>query len=150
MPGVSAKSVRQLVDAESEMMMRLESMMGLVTVVALAASALGVMTTMTTTVIERRKEIGLMKAIGAGNRTVASLIVAEAAIIGMLGGVAGYVTGFALAGVIGSTVFGSTVTPVPVVLPITIGIALAVAVGAAAIPIHRALAMEPAVVLRGD
>lgn len=150
LPDVQAKSVRQLVSAENGLMMRLEGMMGLVTVVALAASALGVMTTMSTTVIERRKEIGLMKAIGAGDRTVASLIIAESAIIGLLGGVAGYVAGYVLAGVIGSTVFGSAVTPVPVVFPITLGIALAVAVGASALPIRRALAIEPAVVLRGD
>lgn len=150
LPDVTAKSVRQLVNAENDIMMRLESMMGLVTAVALGASTLGVMTTMTTTVVERRKEIGLMKAIGAGNRGIASLFLAEAAIIGLLGGLAGYVTGYYLAQFIGLRVFGSPVMLAPLVFPMTIGISLAVAVGAGAVPIRRALGIEPAVVLRGD
>jgi putative ABC transport system permease protein len=150
MPSVVAKSVRQLVNAENDIMMRLESMMGLVTAVALGASTLGVMTTMTTTVVERRKEIGLMKAIGAPNRSIASLFLAEAAIIGLLGGLAGYGAGYYLAQYIGQSVFGSSVMLAPVVIPMTIGISLVVAVGASAIPIRRALGIEPAIVLRGD
>jgi putative ABC transport system permease protein len=150
MPAVQAKSVRQLVSAENDIMMRLESMMGLVTAVALGASTFGVMTTMTTTVVERRKEIGLMKAIGAPNRGIASLFMAEAVIIGLLGGLAGYVTGYYLAQFIGQRVFGSPVMLAPVVIPMTIGISLAVAAGASAVPIRRALGIEPAVVLRGD
>jgi len=149
-PSVQAKSVRQLVNAENDIMMRLESMMGLVTVVALGASTLGVMTTMTTTVVERRKEIGLMKAIGAPNRSIASLFLVEAAIIGLVGGLAGYLAGYVLAQYIGQSVFGSSVMLVPVVIPMTIGISLVVAVGASAVPIRRALGIEPAIVLRGD
>jgi putative ABC transport system permease protein len=150
LPDVTAKSVRQLVSAENDMMMRLESMMGLVTAVALGASTLGVMTTMTTTVVERRREIGLMKAIGAPGRAIASLFLAEAALIGLAGGAAGYIAGYFLAQYIGQSVFGSTVTMAPVVIPITIGISLAVAAAASAVPIKRALGIEPAAVLRGD
>jgi len=150
LPSVQAKSVRQLVGAENDIMMRLEKLMGLVTAIALGASALGVMTTMTTTVIERRKEIGLMKAIGAGNRGIASLFLAEAAIIGLLGGLAGYLAGYVLAQFIGQSVFGSSIIFMPLVIPITIGISLAVALGASSLPIRRALKIEPAVVLRGD
>jgi len=149
-PSVQAKSVRQLVNAESDIMMRLESMMGLVTAVALGASTLGVMTTMTTTVVERRKEIGLMKAIGARGREIASLFLVEAALIGLAGGLAGYLAGYVLAQYIGQTVFGSAVTVVPVVIPLTLGISMAVAAGASSVPIKRALGIEPAVVLRGD
>ena len=149
-PAVTAKSVRQLVGAENDIMMRLESMMGLVTAVALGASTLGVMTTMTTTVVERRREIGMMKAIGAQGKVIASLFLAEAALIGLAGGLAGYVAGYFLAQFIGQSVFGSAVKLIPLVIPITIGISLAVAAGASAVPIRRALAIEPAIVLRGD
>jgi len=100
--------------------------------------------------VERRKEIGLMKAIGAPDRGIASLFMAEAVIIGLLGGLAGYVTGYYLAQFIGQRVFGSPVMLAPVVIPMTIGISLAVAAGASAVPIRRALGIEPAVVLRGD
>lgn len=150
MPDVEAKSVRQLVNAETMIMMRLENMMALVTAIALGASALGVMTTMTTSVIERRREIGLMKAIGSTNGAIGSLFMTEAAIIGLLGGVAGYIVGYFLAELIGQSVFGSAVTVIPVVFPMTMGISVAVALLAAVVPVRRALRIEPATVLRGD
>jgi putative ABC transport system permease protein len=150
LPDVEAKSVRQLVNSENAIMMSLENMMGLVTAVALGASALGVMTTMTTSVIERRREIGLMKAIGSTNRSIGSLFLAEAAIIGVLGGVIGYVVGYFLAGLIGQSVFGSAVVPVLIVIPMTMAISVAVAVTAGLVPVRRALRIEPAAVLRGD
>ncbi len=150
MPDVQAKTVNQLVNSETSIMMSLQSMMGLVTFIALGASALGVMTTMTTSVIERRKEIGLMKAIGSTNRTIGSLFLAEAAIIGIVGGIAGFVVGFGLAELIGQSVFGSGVSLMPMAIPITIGISVAVALLAAIIPVRRALKIEPAMVLRGD
>ena len=149
-PSVQAKSVRQLVNAENDIMMRLESMMGLVTVVALGASTLGVMTTMTTTVIERRKEIGLMKAIGSDNLGIASLFLAEASIAGLAGGLLGYGAGLILSEFIGQSVFGSAVSPVLLVLPVTLGLSIGITLLAAALPIRRATSIEPAVVLRGD
>ena len=147
---MEAKSVRQLVKSENMIMMRLENMMGLVTAIALGASALGVMTTMTTSVIERRREIGLMKAIGSTNLTIGSLFLAEAAIIGVLGGISGYIVGLFLAGLIGQSVFGSAVSVVPVVLPMALGISVTVSLLAALVPVRRALRIEPAAVLRGD
>jgi len=150
LPDVEAKSVRQLVKSENLIMMRLENMMGLVTAIALGASALGVMTTMTTSVIERRREIGLMKAIGSTNLTIGSLFLAEAAIIGVLGGISGYIVGLFLAGLIGQSVFGSAVSVVPVVLPMALGISVTVSLLAALVPVRRALRIEPAAVLRGD
>jgi len=150
LPDVEAKSVRQLVKSENIIMMRLENMMGLVTAIALGASALGVMTTMTTSVIERRKEIGLMKAIGSTNRSIGSLFMAEAAIIGVLGGIVGYVVGYFLSELIGQSVFGSAVAPVAIVIPMTMAISVAVAMLAGLIPVRRALKIEPATVLRGD
>jgi putative ABC transport system permease protein len=150
MPDVQARSVRQLVSSENMIMMRLENMMGLVTAIALGGSALGVMTTMTTSVIERRREIGLMKAIGSTGGNIGALFLVEAAIIGLIGGVAGYAVGFVLAEVIGESVFGSAVTIVPLVIPMTIGISVAVSLLAALVPVRRALKIEPATVLRGD
>lgn len=150
MPDVQAKSVRQLVNSENMIMMRLENMMGLVTAIALGASALGVMTTMTTSVIERRREIGLMKAIGSTGGNIGALFLVEAAIIGLIGGVAGFAVGYVLAQFIGESVFGSAVTLVPLVIPLTIGISVAVSLLAAVVPVRRALGIEPAAVLRGD
>ena len=150
LPAVQAKSVKQLVFAENQIMMQLEQTMTLVTAVALGASALGVMTTMTTNVIERRKEIGLLKSIGADNGRIAALFLAEAAIIGLAGGAIGYGAGYGLAQYIGHSVFESSIALVPVVIPITMAISLGIALLASALPVRRATQVEPASVLRGE
>jgi putative ABC transport system permease protein len=125
-------------------------MMGLVTAVALLASTMGIFTTMTANVADRRREIGLMKSIGAENRSIASLFLAEAAITGLLGGVAGFGVGVVLAQFIGLSVFSTTIAPSWEVLAVAIPIAIGVSLLASAIPVRRATAVEPAVVLRGE
>jgi putative ABC transport system permease protein len=149
-PYVQAKSVKQMVQAEMEILEKIEELMLLVAIVALAASALGVMTTMTTSVVERTKEIGMMKAIGAEKRKIASLFLLEALIIGLIGGIVGYLAGLGVAQFIGMSVFNSAVSPKLEVLPLVLGISIGIAVFASAIPVRRAISIEPAKVLRGE
>jgi putative ABC transport system permease protein len=149
-PYVQAKSVKQMVRAEMEILEKIEELMLLVAVVALMASALGVMTTMTTSVVERTKEIGMMKAIGAENKKIASLFLLEALIIGLIGGIAGYIAGLGVAQFIGMSVFNSAISPKLEVLPLVLGISVGIAVLASAIPVRRAISIEPAKVLRGE
>ena len=150
MPYVEGKTVKQLTGAEMSLLGKIEEMMFLVSIVALLASALGVFTTMTTSVIERQKEIGLMKSIGAENRKIAALFLTEAAIIGIIGGVLGYYIGIELAQFIGMRVFDSSISPRLIVLPIIIGISLFITLFASALPVRRAVKIEPVVVLRGE
>jgi putative ABC transport system permease protein len=149
-PYVQAKSVKQMVRAEMEILGKIEDLMLLVAVVALSASALGVMTTMTTSVVERTKEIGMMKAIGAENKKIASLFLLEALIIGLIGGLIGFVTGLGVAQFIGMSVFSSSVSPKIEVLPLVLGISIGIAVLSSALPVRRAISIEPAKVLRGE
>ena len=149
-PYVDARTVKQLANAEMNLLSKIENMMMLVTAVALSASALGVGTTMTTSVVERRKEIGLMKSMGAENSRIAYLFLAEAGVTGVIGGILGYIIGLVLAYFIGLNVFDSVVAPNLAVLPAAIGIAVGVALTASLIPVRRAVRIEPAVVLRGD
>ncbi len=149
-PYVQAKSVKQMVRAEMEILGKIEELMIMIAVVALLASALGVMTTMTTSVVERTKEIGMMKAIGAENKKIASLFFLEALIIGLVGGVLGYIAGLGVAQFIGMSVFNSSVSPRLSVLPLVVGISVGITVLASAIPVRRAMTIEPAKVLRGE
>jgi putative ABC transport system permease protein len=149
-PYVQAKSVKQMVKAEMEILGKIEELMLLVAIVALGASALGVMTTMTTSVVERTKEIGMMKAIGAENKKIASLFLFEALLIGLIGGIIGYIAGLGVAQFIGISVFNSSVSPKLEVLPLVLGISIGIAVLASAIPVRRAISIEPAKVLRGE
>lgn len=149
-PNVKSTAIKQLANAEANIMKKLEEMMLLIVVATLSASALGVMTTMTTSVIERRKEIGLMKAIGAENKKVALLFLTEATLIGIIGGILGYLIGLFLAQFIGQSVFNSSISPRLIVVPIAIGISVGVSLLASALPVRRAIKIEPAIVLRGE
>lgn len=149
-PYTEARSVKQLVSAEMNILGKIENMMFLVTIVALLASALGVMTTMTTSVIERRKEIGLMKSIGAENKRIILLFLSEATIIGILGGFAGYVIGLILSQFIGMSVFNTSISPTLEVIPIVLGISVGVSLLASILPVRKAVNVEPAIVLRGE
>lgn len=149
-PYVDAKTVKQLANAEMNLLTKIDNMMLLVSSVALSASALGVATTMTASVVERRKEIGLMKGMGAENGRIARLFLSEAGIIGIIGGILGYAVGLVLAYFIGLSVFNSQVMPSLLVFPIALGIGVGVALLASLLPVRRATKVEPAVVLRGD
>jgi putative ABC transport system permease protein len=149
-PYVEGRSVKQLVHAEMDILGKIQNMMFLVTIVALIASALGVMTTMITSVIERQKEIGLMKSVGAENRKIIALFLSEATIIGVIGGIVGYFVGLILAQLIGISVFSLSITPRVEVIPIVIGISVGVALLASILPVRRAVRVEPAIVLRGE
>lgn len=148
-PNAQARAIRQISEAEGSFVARIELLIALVTGVALVASALAVMTTMTTTVLERRGEIGLMKAIGADNGQVATLFLVEAAILGLVGGGLGYLAGVQLASFIGAGVFGSSVAANLMVLPVTLLLALGVALAGSALPVRNAVRIQPAVLLKG-
>lgn len=149
-PYVEARTVKQLVSTEMNILGKIENMMLLVTIVALIASAFGVFTTMTTSVIERQKEIGLMKSVGAENKKIVSLFFSEAAIVGIIGGVIGYVIGVILSQLIGLSVFDTGIALRISILPLAVGISIGISLLASTIPVRRAVHIEPAIVLRGE
>jgi putative ABC transport system permease protein len=147
-PDIKVTTVKQVEKATMQILEDINSMMFLITVVALLASALGVMTTMTTSVVERTKEIGMMKAIGAEDHKIATLFLSEAIIIGIIGGILGYIVGIILAQYIGESVFNSAISPVFMVLPIILGISIGVTILSSVLPVRRAIRIEPAEVIR--
>ena len=150
LPSVEAKSRLQLSKSEADLIQQTGSLVAMIAVVAMGATALGVAATMTTGVLERRREIGIMKAVGAGRRKVASMFLAEASLVGAAGGLLGALAGLALGMIIEERVFGWPATFQPAVLPLTVALSILVAAAASALPIWRALGIGPASVLRGD
>ena len=150
LPYIQAKTVKQLVNTEMMIMDQLGQMMLLISVIALGAAGICVMTTTMTTIVERRKEIGLMKSLGAQNSKIASLFLTESIIVGLFGGLTGYLVGNVLAQYIGESVFGTPISPVMYLLPLTVGISLSITILASIFPVKRATQIEPAVVLRGE
>lgn len=150
LPHLKVSLVSQLAQAETMVIGKVQLLMTIISVVVLLASAMVVMTTMTTSVLERAREIGLMKALGASDMNVSALFLAEGGAIGVVGGVLGYGLGFILAQFVGRTVFGTGILLRPLLMPITLGVALAVALLACAVPVGRAVRIDPAITLRGE
>src|SRR6266700_4840204 len=96
-PHSHAEQIRQVSQNEGAVLTRIEGLIFLITLAALFASALAVSAAMATTIFERRAEVGLMKALGAGKLAVASIFFAEAALLAVFGGFVGFGVGAVLA-----------------------------------------------------
>lgn len=145
-----SRPIRQIAQSEGKVLDKMELLMIVVSLIALGASALTVTSTMMTIVLERRQEIGLLKALGAGNRGVIGIFLTEAVIIGLLGGAAGLVLGAAFAALIGHTVFNSAVTAQPILIPLALGLAVIIAFLGSIAPLRRIALISPAEILKGN
>jgi putative ABC transport system permease protein len=148
--GARADLVRQIAESEGRVLNRLRLTMLLLALLILTAAALSVGTTLTALVMDRRKEIGTMKAIGAEGSDLLRLFLVELGGIGLGGGIVGYVLGMVLAQPIGRSLFSAPVTPRLAVFLMILMISLAVALLSAILPIRRIKEVEPAVILKGD
>ncbi|WP_334327090.1 ABC transporter permease [Gilliamella apicola] len=142
--------IKWVTQSETSVLGKLSSLLYLVTVVVLVLTMICVATTMMTVVMERRKEIGLKKAIGANNKSIAKEFLAEGLVLGITGGIIGVFCGLIFAQVISSNVFGRSIIIEFYLIPSTILISAIVTVIACLIPVKRALDVEPALVLRGE
>ena len=149
LPGTRARPVRRVADSEGAILQRVGGMMGFITFVALLSAGLTVWSLTATTMMERRGEVAIMQAIGAGRAVVATLFGIEIALVGLAGGAIGAVAGVSLARYVGQSVFHEAVA-VSWVLPfLIVCAAVAIALAGAAQPLRRTLRMEPAQILRG-
>jgi putative ABC transport system permease protein len=149
-PHSHAEQIRQVAQNEGTVLSRIQGLMLLITLAALLASALAVSASMATAVVERRSEVGLMKALGAGNLAVAVLFFAEATLLALLAGGAGFAGGALLARQIGHSIFDSQIAIQPVLLPVILAIAVLVTFVGSAFAIRRAVKFDPVYALRGD
>ena len=149
-PHSHAEQIRQVAQNEGAVLTRIEGLIFLVTLAALFASALAVSAAMATAIFERRSEVGLMKALGAGKLAVASVFFAEAALLALIGGAVGFVAGGWLAHQIGRSIFNSEITIPPVLLPVILAIAVIVTFAGSAAAIRNAVRLDPVFALRGE
>ncbi len=149
-PHSHAEQIRQVSQNEGAVLTRIEGLIFLVTLAALFASALAVSAAMATSIFERRSEVGLMKALGAGKVAVASVFFAEATLLALIGGLIGFATGGLLARQIGQSIFNSQISIAPVLFPVILAIAVIVTFAGSAAAIRKAVAMDPVFALRGE
>ncbi len=148
-PGVEAKPIRQVAQSEGAILSKIELLMILLTVAALTSSTLGVSGLMTTKVLERSKEIGLMKALGAEDNQIIHLFLSEALINSIFGGLIGYFVGLGFSAIIAREVFGNSLTIKPLVFPLILLISIGVVVLGSLSAVRYMTKVEPAHVLHG-
>lgn len=150
LPDVRVQSIRQVAATEGRLLRRIKLLLGLIAAVVMLAAGVSVMATMSALALERRGEVALMKAIGAREGMVSGLFFLEAGAIGLGGGLGGYALGWLFAQLVGRAMWASSVPVYGQVVLITIATACALAVTSSIVPVRRAMAVEPAVVLRGE
>lgn len=148
-PGSVARPVRQIAESEGKILDKTQLLMLLITVLSLLSSALGVSNLISANVMERSRELGLLKALGASNLAVSLLVLAELFAAGIVGGVAGYFAGLGFAQLIGKTVFGSGIAVNLTVIPVVALLLTIVLLGGSVPAIRLLLSLQPAEVLHG-
>src|SRR5882762_1715640 len=150
LPGSDVRVIRRVADGEGKILTRVRTLLWLVTFASLLAAALAVGASSAASVIERRTEIGLMKALGAGSATVGLLLAAEQLLLAFVGGCTGYSLGILLARLVGQKIFGVPPEPSLLVLGVILVLAAAVTLLGSALPLRRAARFDPAPILRGE
>jgi len=150
LPGSDVRVIHRVADGEGKILTRVRSLLWLVTLAALLAAALAIGASSAASVIERRSELALMKALGAGSATVGFLLAAEQLLLAFVGGTMGYALGYFLARIVGTRIFGVPPLPSFLVLGVVLALAVFVTLLGSALPLRRATRFEPAPILRGE
>jgi putative ABC transport system permease protein len=149
LPELDVQPVRQLAAADGRLLDRIRGLLFATVALILVLTALGVLAAMAGLALERRRDVGMMKALGGTVRRIMRIFLVEAAGIGILGGIFGWAVGMLLADFVGQQVFAAAISPRLVVLPLTVGLMIAVAL-AGALPLRLLGRVRPAEILRGE
>ncbi|MDO4913742.1 MAG: ABC transporter permease [Bifidobacteriaceae bacterium] len=149
LPDAVAKQVRQVAALQGSVLNKTSAVMIVMTALSLIAAAVAVANLMAASIGERSSELALLKAMGANNASVCRLIMAETALVSLVGAVVGAICGVGVAQIVGYTVFNAGITMRPMVF-ILVFVLLAVTVCVAALSVMRLiLRVQPAEVLHG-
>jgi len=150
LPGSEVRVIHAVADGEGKVLLRVQALLWLVTAAALLAALLAVGASAAASVIERRTEIGLMKALGAGSAMVGFLLAAEQLLLALVGGGLGYALGLVLARFLGMKIFGVPPAPSLLVFGVVLVLAAGVTLLGSALPLRRAANYDAAPILRGE
>ncbi len=148
-PDVDVRPIRQFTEGEAKIYNRISGLLTATVGIVLLLTGLCVMAAMTNVAMERKMDVGLMKAIGGSMRRVLRLFLAEAALLGLVGGVIGAALGIVLSMGLGKAVFGVAARPRLIVYPVAVALTIIVAI-LSAFPLRRLASIRPAFVFRGE
>jgi len=149
-PSAKVEPVRQIVEGEGRVLNKTRLTLLASTLLIILTAALCLLATLTASVLERRKDFAVMKALGATNRAVTLVFAAEAAVLGCLGALTGFAAGLAIAFLIGKLNFSAAVSPRFSIFPVVLGGSLLISLSAALLPLRVLQRVQPATILRGE
>jgi putative ABC transport system permease protein len=149
LPQFEVQPIRQVTEAEGTMLHRIQLLIVSMVALILILTALCVLATMAALAMERRADVGLMKALGGSISRIVGLFLAEVGVLGAAGGLIGCIAGVALSRWMGERVFGTSISARWEIFPLTIGLMVIVAL-AGALPLRLLGKVKPAVILRGE
>ena len=149
LPGYDVHPIRQVTAAEGALLSRLRLLIFSMVALILVLTSLCVLATMAALAIERREDVGLMKALGGSILRVVGLFLAEVGVLGAAGGAIGCIVGMVLTRWMGHRVFEATISMRWEIIPLTIALMIAVALAGAS-PLRMLGNVKPAVIFRGE
>jgi putative ABC transport system permease protein len=149
MPDADVHGIRQFTEGEARIYNRISGLLTATVGIVLVLTGLCVMAAMTNVAMERKMDVGLMKAIGGSMRRVLRLFLAEAALLGLAGGMIGAAAGIFMSIGLGKAVFGVAARPRLIVYPVAVALTIIVAI-ISAFPLRRLASIRPASVFRGE
>jgi putative ABC transport system permease protein len=150
LPGVEIRPVRQIMEGEANVLNKTRATLYASATLVVLTSALCVLATLIGWVFDRRRDFAIMKALGASERLVNGFFAAEAAALGVVGAVLGFLIGICAAIWIGRVNFHAPVVPRFSVFPYVLAGSVAVALLSAVLPIGLLRRVQPAIILRGE
>ncbi|MEO5393205.1 FtsX-like permease family protein [Bifidobacterium bifidum] len=147
---VKAQQVTKITASDTRVITMLQTLFWIVSLVVLVFTLVGVGTTISSIVSQRRNEIGLRKALGASSHAIGVEFYVESAVYGLLGGLLGTATGYGMARWLCATVFERSIGFNWWLAVVSVVFSALVAVVASIPPVHRATRIDPAVVLREE
>ncbi len=150
LPQAEVRPVRQIVEAEARVLDKTRATLLAATIIIIVTAALCLFATLLASVLDRRRDFAIMKALGASERLVSALFTAEAAAMGVAGAMIGFGIGVGVAAWIGRANFHAAVAPRFSILPAVLAGSMGVALLAAALPVAQLRRVQPATILRGE
>ncbi len=149
-PTTKLEPVRQIVEAEGRVLNKTRLALLASTSLIVLTAALCMLATLTSTVLDRRKDFAVMKALGASDRTINAVFASEAACLGVAGALAGFAAGVGIAYLIGRLNFGAVISARLGLFPVVLAGSIALCLGSAMIPLSLLKRVQPATILRGE
>ena len=147
---LTPQMVKRVTASQDIVLNKLQALVFIVTIIVLFIMMICVSTTMMAVVTERRKEIGLKKALGATNSSVIVDFLGEGAFLGVFGGLLGVALGYIFANRVSISVFARKVSFLPLLVPMTIIVCIVITIVASLIPVSKTVDIDPALELRGE